>query len=129
MTRHILIIDDELDIQAVAQLALQTVAGWKVSTASSGAEGITIARSVTPDAILLDVMMPDMDGIMTLQALQSNPDTQFIPVILMTAKTQVSDRERFAKLGIAGLISKPFKAMLLADQISGTLDWELGIEN
>jgi two-component system, OmpR family, alkaline phosphatase synthesis response regulator PhoP len=129
MTRHILIIDDELDIQAVAQLALQTVAGWKVSTASSGAEGITIARSGNLDAILLDVMMPDMDGIMTLQALQSNPDTQFIPVILMTAKTQVSDRERFAKLGISGLISKPFKAMLLADQISGTLDWQVGGAN
>jgi two-component system, OmpR family, alkaline phosphatase synthesis response regulator PhoP len=124
MIKHILIIDDELDIQAVAQLALQTVAGWKVSTASSGAEGVTIARDMIPDAILLDVMMPDMDGIMTLQALQADPDTQLIPVILMTAKTQVSDRERFAKLGISGLISKPFKAMLLADQISGTLEWE-----
>jgi two-component system, OmpR family, alkaline phosphatase synthesis response regulator PhoP len=125
MIKHILIIDDELDIQAVAQLALQTVAGWTVSTASSGAEGVTIARDKIPDAILLDVMMPDMDGIMTLQALQADPDTQFIPVILMTAKTQVSDRERFAKLGISGLISKPFKAMLLADQISGTLEWEI----
>ena len=127
MTIHILIIDDELDIQAVAQLALQAVAGWDVSTASSGAEGVTIARMTKPDAILLDVMMPDMDGIMTLQALQSDPNTKPIPVILMTAKTQLADRERFAKMGISGFISKPFKAMHLAKQISGTLNWADGV--
>ena len=125
MTKHILIIDDELDIQAVAQLALQAVAGWDVSTASSGSEGVAIALRTPPDAILLDVMMPDMDGIMTLQALQAHPGTQRIPVILMTAKTQLADRERFAKLGISGLISKPFKAMQLADQISTTLAWSV----
>ena len=123
MTKHILIIDDELDIQAVAQLALQAVAGWNVSIASSGSEGVAIAITTSPDAILLDVMMPDMDGIMTLQALQAHPETERIPVILMTAKTQLADRERFAKLGISGLISKPFKAMQLADQISMTLSW------
>ena len=121
MTKHILIIDDELDIQAVAQLALQAVAGWNVSIASSGSEGVAIALKTPPDAILLDVMMPDMDGIMTLQVLQAHPETERIPVILMTAKTQLADRERFAKLGISGLIGKPFKAMQLADQISMTL--------
>jgi len=68
-------------------------------------------------------MMPDMDGIMTLQALQSNPRTSMIPVILMTAKTQLADGERFAKLGISGLISKPFKAMQLSEQISLALSW------
>lgn len=123
MNKHILIIDDELDIQAVAQLALQAVAGWDVSTASSGAEGVMIALKTPPDAILLDVMMPDMDGIMTLQSLQAHPETRYIPVILMTAKTQLADRERFEKLGISGLISKPFKAMQLANQISTTLAW------
>lgn len=123
MTKHILIIDDELDIQAVAQLALQAVAGWNVSIASSGSEGVAIALKTPPDAILLDVMMPDMDGIMTLQVLQAHPETERIPVILMTAKTQLADRERFAKLGISGLIGKPFKAMQLADQISMTLSW------
>jgi two-component system, OmpR family, alkaline phosphatase synthesis response regulator PhoP len=99
------------------------VAGWDVSTASSGSEGVSIARINNPDAILLDVMMPDMDGIMTLKALQSNPKTQMIPVILMTAKTQLADRERFSQLGISGLISKPFKAMQLSDQISSVLSW------
>jgi two-component system, OmpR family, alkaline phosphatase synthesis response regulator PhoP len=123
MTRKILIIDDECDIQAVAQLALEVVAGWTVSIASSGLEGIESALRETPDAILLDVMMPDMDGIMTLQALQANPNTQMIPVILMTAKTQLADRDRFAQLGIAGLISKPFKAMQLSAQIASVLSW------
>lgn len=123
MTRKILIIDDECDIQAVAQLALEVVAGWTVAIASSGLEGLELALNESPDAILLDVMMPDMDGIMTLKALQSNPRTCMIPVILMTAKTQLADRERFAKLGISGLISKPFKAMQLSEQISLALSW------
>lgn len=121
--KHILIIDDESDIQAVAQLALQTVAGWEVSIASSGIEGVSLARNRAPDAILLDVMMPDMDGVMTLQELQAHVETQDIPVILMTAKTQLSDRQQFSKLGIAGFISKPFKAMQLASEISGKLAW------
>jgi CheY-like chemotaxis protein len=123
MTRKILIIDDESDIQAVAQLALEVVAGWTVAIASSGLEGLEAALREPPDAILLDVMMPDMDGIMTLKALQSNPKTQMIPVILMTAKTQLADRERFSQLGISGLISKPFKAMQLSEQISSVLSW------
>ncbi len=123
MTRKILIIDDECDIQAVAQLALEVVAGWTVTIASSGLEGLELALNEQPDAILLDVMMPDMDGIMTLKALQSNPRTSMIPVILMTAKTQLADRERFAKLGISALISKPFKAMKLSEQIALALSW------
>ena len=123
MTRKILIIDDERDIQEVAQLALEMVAGWTVHIASSGLEGLELALLEQPDAVLLDVMMPDMDGIMTLQALQSNPRTCTIPVILMTAKTQLADRERFLKLGISGLISKPFKAMQLSHQIELALSW------
>lgn len=123
MTRKILIIDDERDIQEVAQLALEVVAGWTVHIAGSGSEGLELALREQPDAVLLDVMMPDMDGIMTLQALQSNPRTCMIPVILMTAKTQLADRERFLKLGISGLISKPFKAMQLSRQIESALSW------
>lgn len=123
MTRKILIIDDERDIQEVAQLALEMVAGWTVHIASSGLEGLELALREQPDAILLDVMMPDMDGIMTFQAFQSNPGTCMIPVIFMTAKTQLADRERFSKLGISGLISKPFKAMQLSQQIELALSW------
>lgn len=119
--KRILIIDDEYDIRAVAELALKTVAGWEVLTAASGKEGLNQAVKEQPDAILLDVMMPDMDGIATLQALQANPDTKSIPVILMTAKAQAADRRRFAELGVAGIITKPFKAMQLSAQVVAIL--------
>lgn len=122
-TKHILIIDDENDIRAVAQLTLKAVGGWEVSVAASGTEGLEKAANEQPDVILLDVMMPDMDGIETFRMLQSNPLTQPIPVILMTAKVQAAEQRRFAELGIAGIIAKPFKAMKLPGQISQTLGW------
>ncbi|MGI0494326.1 response regulator [Alkalinema pantanalense CENA528] len=122
--KHILIVDDEMDIQAVARLALQTVAGWQVTTASSGAEGIAQAQRLQPDAILLDVMMPEVDGLSTLQQLHTHPKTRSIPVILMTAKTQLPGMEHFSTLGIAAVITKPFKAMQLAQQIAQALAWK-----
>ncbi len=124
MTKHILIIDDEFDIRAVAQLTLKAVGGWDVSLAASGAEGLTKAAAEQPDVILLDVMMPDMDGIETFRALQANSSTQAIPVILMTAKVQAAEQRQFAELGIAGVIAKPFKAMKLPGQIAKTLGWD-----
>jgi two-component system, OmpR family, alkaline phosphatase synthesis response regulator PhoP len=122
--KRILIIDDEYDIRAVAELALKTVAGWEVFTAASGMEGVNKAVAEQPDAILLDVMMPDMDGIATLQALQANPATKSIPVILMTAKAQAADQRRYAELGVAGIITKPFKAMQLSAQVVAALGWQ-----
>ena len=122
--KRILIVDDEYDIRAVAELALKTVAGWEVLTAASGREGLDIAVTEQPDAILLDVMMPDMDGIATLQALQANPATKSIPAILMTAKAQAADQRRFASLGVAGIITKPFKAMQLSAQVIAALGWQ-----
>jgi CheY-like chemotaxis protein len=107
----------------VAQLTLKTVAGWYVSLAASGAEGLVKAADEQPDVILLDVMMPDMDGIETFRALQANPATQSIPVIFMTAKVQAAEQRRFTELGVAGIIPKPFKAMKLPGQIAETLGW------
>jgi two-component system, OmpR family, alkaline phosphatase synthesis response regulator PhoP len=124
-TKRILIIDDEYDIRAVAQLALSTVGGWTVLTAASGAEGVTKAVEECPDAILLDVMMPDMDGLATLNALQTNPSTRSIPVILLTAKSQVSQQRHFSELGVIASIVKPFKAMKLAEQVAALLGWPL----
>jgi two-component system, OmpR family, alkaline phosphatase synthesis response regulator PhoP len=121
--KRVLIIDDEFDIRSVAQLALKAVAGWEVFTAESGSEGIEIAAENQPDAILLDVMMPDMDGVATYKALQANPATQPIPVILMTAKAQASEKRQFAELGVAAIITKPFKAMKLHSEISSILGW------
>jgi CheY-like chemotaxis protein len=98
--KTILVVDNEEYIQEVAKICLETVAGWKVLTASSGKEGISKAEIFKPDAILLDVMMPDMDGLATFEKLQNNPATKSIPVILLTAKIQASDRRRYAQLGM-----------------------------
>ncbi|MDJ0589799.1 MAG: response regulator [Pleurocapsa sp. MO_226.B13] len=122
--KRILVIDDDEDIQDVALVALEVVGGWEVITASSGGEGIRLAATEKPDAILLDVMMPDLDGIATLEQLKANPTTQAIPVIFLTAKVQSGDRDRFAQLEIVETITKPFKTMLLAQQVAAILGWE-----
>ncbi len=124
MTKRILVIDDDEDIQDVALVALEVVGGWEVMTASSGSEGILLAAAEKPDAILLDVMMPDSDGIDTLEQLKANPITQLIPVIFLTAKVQSGDRDRFTQLDIIDVIAKPFKTMLLAQQVATILGWE-----
>ena len=122
---RILVIDDEERIQEVVQTCLEILVGWEVLTASSGNEGLLIAQTQQPDAILLDVSMPGMDGLATLQRLQENPTTQSVPVILLTAKVQPADRERFAQLGIAGVIIKPFDPVQLASQVASALGWSL----
>lgn len=124
MSKRILIIDDEDDIREVAQLSLEAVGHWQVLTARSAREGLTCAGAERPDAILLDVMMPDMDGPATLQQLRTNPATQSIPIIFLTAKVQSADRRRFAELGVQAVISKPFDPMRLAEQIATALGWD-----
>lgn len=121
--RRILIIDDEEDIREVAALSLESVAGWTVRTASSGADGIRAAISDRPDAILMDVMMPAMDGPTTFKEMQKSPELAQIPVILLTAKVQGVDQRRFAGLGVAAVLFKPFDPMTLAEQMSVALGW------
>lgn len=123
MCRRILIIDDEDDIREVASLTLEAIAGWDVTCAPSGAEGMRKAIAEQPEAILLDVMMPDMDGPATFRAMQSVPEIAHIPVLLLTAKVQGVDQRRFADLGVAAVLSKPFDPMTLAQQISEALHW------
>ncbi|MEA5550369.1 response regulator [Anabaena cylindrica UHCC 0172] len=123
--KRILIVDNEQYIQEVAKICLETVAGWEVFTASSGKEGIVKAENYQPDAILLDVMMPDMDGLAAFENLQANPATKAIPVILLTAKIQIADRRRYAQLGIKSAIAKPFNPLELAGQVSAALGWTL----
>ena len=121
--RRVLIIDDEDDIRQVAALSLETVAGWDVLMASSGVEGIGRAASDKPDAILLDVMMPLMDGPTTFLELQKRKETVGIPVVLLTAKVQGPDQRRFANLGVAAVLFKPFDPLTLSSQIAGALGW------
>jgi CheY-like chemotaxis protein len=121
--RRILIIDDEDDIREVAALSLESIAGWKVTTANSGAAGIQAAIAGQPDAILMDVMMPSMDGPTTFKEMQATPSIAHIPVVLLTAKVQGVDQRRFADLGVAGVLMKPFDPITLADEMSAVLGW------
>lgn len=123
--KQILVIDNEQYIQEVTQICLETVASWQVSVASSGKEGLIKAEAQQPDAILLDVMMPDMDGLTTFQKLQANPATEHIPVILLTAKIQPADRRRYTDLGMKAAIAKPFDPLQLASQVAAALGWNL----
>jgi len=120
--RHVLLIDDESDIREVAALSLQSVGGWRVSSAGGGDAGVAMACADPPDAILLDVMMPDLDGPATLQRLQADVRTRRVPVIFLTAKAQSADHRAFAALGIAGTLTKPFDPMTLSEQITAILD-------
>ncbi len=123
--KNILLIDDEEAIQEVVQVGIQIEAGWQVAIASSGREGINLAENQQPDAILLDVMMPDMDGIATLSQLKTNDQTSAIPVIFLTAKAQAEEKNQFQKLGVVDVITKPFNSMTLASQIAKILGWEM----
>ncbi len=94
--RRVLLIDDEDDVRELAQISLEMVANWHVTTARSGAEGLVLAASNRPDAIVLDVLMPGMDGSVTFGHLQANPATRHIPVVLLTAKVVDPATDRFA---------------------------------
>ena len=122
--RRILIIDDEDDIREVAALSLEATAGWTIYTASNGREGIAAAEREKPDAILMDVMMPEMDGPTTFKQMQQNVAIAAIPVLLLTAKVQGVDQRRFAGLGVTAVLFKPFDPLTLAAQISEVLGWK-----
>jgi len=119
----LLVVDDEDDIREVAGLSLDLTEGWTILTAKGGAAGMELAASSHPDAILLDVMMPDWDGPTTLRALQGRDATESIPVIFLTAKVQESDRQRFMQMGVRGIIAKPFDPLTLGQQIKTLLSW------
>jgi CheY-like chemotaxis protein len=121
--KKVLVIDDENDIREVAGLSLQMTEGWTVLTANGGVAGTALAQLMEPDAILLDVMMPEMDGPSTLRALQEQSETRSIPVIFLTAKVQAADRQKFMQLGVRGIISKPFDPLILGRQIKDVLAW------
>ncbi len=114
---RILYAEDEPDIQAVAKLALEMVGGYQVKICSSGQEALDTVGNFAPDLILLDVMMPGMDGPTTLQNLRADPATAGIPVIFLTAKVQPSEVARYQAQGALNVIAKPFDPMTLAAEI------------
>lgn len=114
---RILYVEDEPDIRAIAQLALEAVGGFTVKVCSSGAEAIAAAAAFQPDLLLLDVMMPELDGPATLLALRTLPELATTPVIFMTAKVQTHEVQSYHQLGALGVVAKPFDPMLLATEI------------
>jgi CheY-like chemotaxis protein len=120
--KRVLVVDDEADIREIASASLELMYGWDVVTASNGREAVAIASHTEVDAILLDVMMPDMDGPTVFGMLR---DTKAIatPVILLTAKVQSADRQRYMQIGVQGVIAKPFDPLLLADTVAEILGW------
>lgn len=122
MPRSLLVIDDDRDIRQVAKTSLELVGGFHVIVADSGQRGLTLAHEARPDAIILDLMMPDLDGRTTLAQLKRTPETASIPVIMLTAKVQ-ADRQELVGQGAAGVLVKPFDPMQLPDQVCHILGW------
>jgi CheY-like chemotaxis protein len=116
--RHILCVDDDPDILRIAAMSLELVGGLTVTTAGSGAEAIETARRVRPDVIILDVMMPGMDGPATLARIRADPDLAAIPVVLLTARVRGVEVDDYLTAGADGVIAKPFDPMMLAGEIS-----------
>jgi len=119
--RKVLVVDDSPLMLSAVVLGLAGNPGWEVSTAQSGRDGIALAARVQPDAILLDVIMPDLDGPETLRALREQETTRATPIIFLTADVQ--QRERLIELGAVGVIEKPFQPDALAGQLSEVLGW------
>jgi CheY-like chemotaxis protein len=117
MRLKVLYVDDEADIREVAMLALELDPAIEFRGESSGMAGLAAAAAWRPDAILLDVMMPSMDGPTTLMLLKNNDVTRMIPVIFVTARAQSREIEEFIKLGAREVITKPFDPMTLAAEV------------
>ncbi|NEP20027.1 MAG: response regulator [Leptolyngbya sp. SIO4C1] len=123
MSKTILLVDDEADARAIAHLALELQTDWTILQASSGQAALQTAARNRPDAILLDMMMPEMDGRTTLQKLKANPETADIPVILVTAKARPLEPSEIESASVVAVLAKPFRPLELAGQIRALLQW------
>jgi CheY-like chemotaxis protein len=121
--RQILVVDDEEHLRELVQACLEDLGGWKTVGARSGEECLQILQIEQPNAILLDVSMPGMDGFAVYEILQSDPITRSIPVILLTAKVLPSDRAKFAQMAVAGVIVKPIQPITLTEEVAEILGW------
>jgi CheY-like chemotaxis protein len=122
--RKVLVVDDDDIIREVAKVALEVVGGWHVSTAVSGDEAGRLAAADRPDVVLLDVMMPALDGPGTAALLRADPLTREVPVIFLTAKTPLTDEQLSAVPNLVGVITKPFDPMDLAAEIRRLAGWQ-----
>ncbi|MDP3968560.1 MAG: response regulator [Nocardioides sp.] len=119
-----LVVDDDEDVRMITRLALVKVAGWQVVDTDRGAKALDLAREHQPAVILLDLMMPEMDGIETAQRLLADPATAHIPIVMVTAKKSVGEAQPWDDLPVAGVVAKPFDPMSLADELVAMLGWQ-----
>ena len=113
----VLCIDDEPNILELIKLCLETVGGLNVTCCSNAAEGIIKANEMRPDFILIDMMMPEMDGAMTLKELRKNTDFDNTPIVFMTARIQKAEVDEYLKLGVTAVLAKPFDPMKISDEV------------
>jgi CheY-like chemotaxis protein len=113
--KRILYIEDEADLQWLVKHILESAGGFEVLVCGSGAEGLRCMESFAPDLVLLDVMMPEMDGFGVLRALRARPEVAAVPVVFLTARAQEGDEYR--ALGADGVIAKPFEPNVLVEQV------------
>jgi CheY-like chemotaxis protein len=123
MNKFILVVDDEEPIRMVIQACLEDLAGWEVILADSGQAALDFALEYPIDGILLDVSMPGMSGIETLEKLKANPGSCHIPVAFLTAKAESGDRNILYQLDTVGVIHKPFDPIALVDEVSHVFGW------
>jgi len=120
--KTILYVEDDVDIQTIGKMTLETFGNYKVFTSNNGKEALDTIEKVMPDLVLMDVMMPEMDGITAMQEFKKNPEVNKIPVIFMTAKAQVHEVEKYIEIGVAGVITKPFEPINLCSTICEILE-------
>lgn len=113
----ILYVEDEPDIQTIARMALQDVGGFELQICTTGVEALEVAESFAPDLLILDVMLPGMDGPTTLGELRKKPALGRTPALFMTAKVQPQELAQLRELGAADVITKPFDPMTLAETV------------
>ena len=113
--KRILYIEDETDLQWLVKYVLESAGGFEVMVCASGAEGLRSMDDFAPDLVLLDVMMPEMDGFGVLRALRARPDSAAVPVLFLTARAQEGDE--YLALGADGVIAKPFEPSRLVEQV------------
>ncbi len=121
--KTILLIDDEEYMRQIVQTCLELFSEWRTAIAPSGEEGLAAVTNLHPDAILLDMMLPNMDGFAVLKKLQADPQLANIPVVLLTARIDLTEPQKIAQLGVKGAIAKPFHPTKLVAQISKILGW------
>jgi len=123
-SKTVLLIDDDKYICEIVKVCLEMFGKWKTTIARSGKEGLAALTTDLPDVIVLDVIMPNMDGLTVLKQLKENPQFANIPVVLLTSRTDLIESQKLSQLRVQGAIAKPFHPTQLAEQISKILNWE-----